>query len=125
MIKSTVDFKVGKMMALENQSVEISHDNGRLFFHVKGTSGENDISLEFIAFTALEEMLAFRLNEHINFLEHVDEGDIVVGVDGVYDLNFEVKMDIVRYLPKSFLLKIDFKKRNDYVGDIEIDFSIQ
>ncbi len=68
-------------------------------------------------------MLKFNLNEHIYFIQYVDDGNVVFEKNGLYDLHTEIKMDIMRYLSKSFILMIYFKDHENEVGYIELDFS--
>jgi len=49
-------------------------------------------------------MLKFNLNEYIDFIQYVDDGDIVFGKNGIYDLNTEIKIDIMRYYYVALLL---------------------
>ncbi len=125
MIKTNYDFKIGILEPLKNQKFSITEENKYLDFYVDGYLNEDKYSLNFIAFISLEEMLKFNLNEHIDFIKYVDEGDIVFEKNNIFDLNTEIKLDIVRYLPKSFLLMIDFKNRDGIIGTIELSFSIE
>lgn len=125
MFKTTTDFKIGQLNTLENQLFEITEENQQLNFHIEGRNNKNIYSLDFISIISLEEMLKFNLNEHIDFIQYVDDGDIVFGKNGIYDLNTEIKMDIIRYLPSSFIIIISFKDRDNLVGYLELSFSIE
>lgn len=125
MFKTTTDFKIGQLNTLEKQSFEIIEENKQLNFHIEGKKNKNIYSLNFISIISLEEMLKFNLNEHIDFIQYVDEGDIVFGKNGIYDLNTEIKIDIIRYLPSSFIIIIYFKDRNNLIGYLELSFSIE
>lgn len=70
-------------------------------------------------------MLKFNLYEHIDFIQYIYGGDIVFGKNGIYDLNTEIKIDIMRYLPSSFILEINFKDCNNGGGYLELSFSIE
>ncbi len=125
MFKTTTDFKIGQLNTLEKQSFVITEGNQQLNFYIEGRKNKNIYSLNFISIISLEEMLKFDLYEHIDFIQYIDEGDIVFGKNGIYDLNTEIKIDIMRYLPKGFILVIDFKDRDDLVGYLELSFSIE
>lgn len=84
-----------------------------MIFHIEGSNNKNRYSLSFISIISLEEMLKFNLYEHIDFIQYLDDGDIVFGKNGIYDLNTEIKIDIMRYLPDSFIIVISFKDRDD------------
>lgn len=125
MFKTTTDFKIGQLNTLEKQSFVITEGNQQLNFYIEGRKNKNIYSLNFISIISLEEMLKFDLYEHIDFIQYIDEGDIVFGKNGIYDLNTEIKIDIMRYLPKGFILVIDFKDRDGLVGYLELSFSIE
>lgn len=125
MFKTTVDFKIGKLKPLENQLFEITEENKQLIFHIEGSNNKGRYSLSFISIISLEEMLKFNLYEHIDFIQYLDDGDIVFGKNGIYDLNTEIKIDIMRYLPSGFILTINFKDCDDLVGNLELSFSIE
>ena len=125
MFKTNTDFKIGKLNALEDQVFEISEENQLLNFHIEGRDNNNVYSLNFTSIISLEEMLKFPLNKKIDFIPYVDSGDIVFGKNGVYDLNLEIKINIIRYVPHSFLLIVDFKERDNLVGYLELSFSIE
>ena len=125
MFKTTTDFKIGQLNALEKQTFKITEDNQQLIFYIEGRDNNNSYSLSFISLISLEEMLKFNLYEHIDFIQYLDDGDIVFGRNGVYDLNTEIKIDIMRYLPNSFILVISFKTHDNLVGDIELSFSVE
>lgn len=124
MFKTTTDFRIGELKPLKKQLFKITEENGQLNFHIEGNDDKNEYSLDFITIISLEEMLEFNLYEHINFIKCVDAGDIVFGKNGIYDLNTEINMEIVRYLSKSFVITIYFKDRDDIVGNLELTFSI-
>ena len=125
MFKTTVDFKIGQLNLLEKQSFEITEENNQLSFHIEGGNTENMYSLDFISIISLEEMLRFNLYEHIDFIQYVDGGDIVFGKNGIYDLDTEIKIDIMRYLPNSFIIVISFKDCDNLVGHLELSFSVE
>ncbi len=125
MFKTTVDFRIGQLNTLENQLFEIKEENKQLIFHIEGTNNNNRYSLSFISVISLEEMLKFTLNEHIDFIQYLDDGDIVFGKNDIYDLNTEIKIDIMRYLSSSFIITIYFKDRDNLVGSIELSFSAE
>ena len=70
-------------------------------------------------------MLTFELKKYIDFVQYVDEGDIVFGKNGIYDLDTEIRMEIMRYLPRSFVINVSFKDRDNLVGSLELVFSIK
>ncbi len=123
MFKTTTDFKVGQLKTLEKPLLEITEENEQLNFYIEGNDNNNTYSLSFTSTISLEEMLKFNLNEDIDFKEYVDDGDIVLGKDGRYDLNMEIKINIRRYLSRSFILVIYFKDRDNFVGYLELSFS--
>lgn len=125
MFKTTTDFKIGQLNTLENQLFEITEENQQLNFYIEGKNNENVYSLNFVSIISLEEMLKFNLNEHIDFIQYIDDGDIVFGKNGMYDLNIEIKIDIMRYLPNSFIIVISFKDRDNLVGHLELSFSVK
>ena len=125
MFKTTTDFRIGQLNALEKQTFEIIEENQQLNFHIRGSNNNNSYSLSFTSIISLEEMLKFNLNEHIDFIQYVDAGDIVFEKNGIYDLNTEIKIDIMRYLPNSFILVIHFKDCDNLVGYLELSFSVE
>lgn len=125
MFKTAVDFKIGQLNTLEEQLFEITEENQHLEFSITGKKNNDSYSLNFITFINLEEMLKFKLNEHINFIQYVDDGDIVFGKNGIYDTNTEIKMDIMRYLSNHFILVIEFKGHDNIVGYLELSFSVK
>lgn len=126
MFKTSMDFKIGQLTDLENQLFEINQENNRLIFHMEGIDkNKNKYSLSFVSTISLEEMLVFELKEYIDFVQYVDEGDIVFGKNGIYDLNTEIKMEIMRYLPRSFVINVSFRDRDNLVGSLELVFSIK
>lgn len=125
MFRTNVDFRIGQLKPLEEQSFEIVEENQHLNFYVSGLKDEDSYSLEFSTVVPLEELLKFNLNEHIDFIRYVDDGDIVFGKNGVYSTNPEIEMDIVRYLSGSFVLVINFKERENLAGYLELDFSVE
>ena len=125
MFKTTTDFKIGQLNALEKQTFEIIEENQQLNFHIRGSNNNNSYSLSFTSIISLEEMLKFNLNEHIDFIQYVDAGDIVFEKNGIYDLNTEIKIDIMRYLLNSFILVIHFKDCDNLVGYLELSFSVE
>ena len=72
-----------------------------------------------------ELMLKFKLNKHINFIQYIDQGDIVFGKNGLYDLNVEIQMDIIHYVPNYFIHNILFNDYDDVVRNIEFSFSTE
>ncbi len=96
-----------------------------MIFYIEGSNNNNRYSLSFISVISLEEMLKFNLNEHIDFIQYLDDGDIVFGKNGIYDLNTEIKIDIMRYLSSSFIITIYFKDRDNLVGSLELSFSAE
>jgi hypothetical protein len=126
MFKTSVDFKIGQLIDLENQLFEINEKNDRLIFHIEGIDkSKNKYSLSFVSSVSLEEMLTFELKKYIDFVQYVDEGDIVFGKNGIYDLDTEIRMEIMRYLPRSFVINVSFKDRDNLVGSLELVFSIK
>lgn len=125
MFKTTTDFKIGQLNTLENQLFEITKENQQLNFHIEGRNNKNIYSLDFISIISLEEMLKFNLNEHIDFIQYVDDGDISIWKNGIYDLNTEIKIDIMRYLPSSFIIIISFKNRDNLVGLLNLVFLLK
>ncbi len=126
MFKTSVDFKIGQLIDLENQLFEINEENDRLIFHIEGIDkSKNKYSLSFVSSVSLEEMLTFELKKYIDFVQYVDEGDIVFGKNGIYDLDTEIRMEIMRYLPRSFVINVSFKDRDNLVGSLELVFSIK
>ena len=69
MFKTTTDFKIGQLNALEKQIFEIIEENQQLNFHIRGSNNNNSYSLSFTSIISLEEMLKFNLNEHIDFIQ--------------------------------------------------------
>lgn len=124
MFKTRSDFKIGNLYNLECQKFEIRNENKQLDFYVEGKNNGNIFSLNFVSIISLEEMLNFKLNEHIDFMKYVDDNDIVFEKNGVFDLNIDIKMDIIRFLPKSFLIMVYFRDRDNLVGQIELSFSV-
>lgn len=126
MFKNTIDFQIGQLTSLEDQLFEITiEENGQLNFYIEGKNDNSVYSINFTSIISIEEMLQFNLNERINFIQYVDEGDIVFGKNGLYDLNTEIKIDITRYLPTGFLLVIYFKDRDNLVGYLELNFLLK
>lgn len=125
MFRTSADFRIGQLKPLEEQSFEIVEENQHLNFYVSGLKDVDSYSLEFSTVVSLEELLKFNLNEHIDFIRYVDDGDIVFGKNGVYSTNPEIEMDIVRYLSGSFVLVINFKERENLAGYLELDFSVE
>ena len=126
MFKTSVDFKIGQLIDLENQLFEINEKNDRLIFHIEGIDkSKNKYSLSFVSSVSLEEMLTFELKKYIDFVQYVDEEDIVFGKNGIYDLDTEIRMEIMRYLPRSFVINVSFKDRDNLVGSLELVFSIK
>ena len=126
MFKTSVDFKIGQLIDLENQLFEINEKNDRLIFHIEGIDkSKNKYALSFVSSVSLEEMLTFELKKYIDFVQYVDEGDIVFGKNGIYDLDTEIRMEIMRYLPRSFVINVSFKDRDNLVGSLELVFSIK
>lgn len=125
MFKTSSDFKIGKLNRLKNQTFKIVEEEDYLRFCVEAEENGDIYSLDFVSTIPFYEMLKFDLNEHIDFIKYVDDGDIVLGKNGLYDLNTEIKMGITRYLPNSFLLVIYFKNRDNLVGYLELSFSFE
>lgn len=123
MFNTTVDFKIGKLENLEKQNFEIIEENELLNFHIEGEINNNYYTLDFTSTIPLDELLKINLNEHVDFMKYVDDGDIVFGKNGKYDLNVDIKMDLMRYIPSGFLLVINFKDRDNMVGMLELSFS--
>ena len=125
MIKTAGNFKLSKLQNLNNQIFEITEEANQLNFYIEGIdNNKNTYSLEFTSFILKEQMLKFEMNQHIDFIKYVDDGDIVFSHNNLYDLNTEIRMDIMRYLSNNFLLNISFKDRDDLVGNIELDFKL-
>lgn len=125
-MSESINFKIGKLSNLNNQVCEITNENNQVVFFLEGVdNNSNTYSINFCSIISQEEMLKFQLNEHIDFIKYVDAGDIVIGINGKFDLNAEIKMDIMRYLSNSFLLNISFQNREDLIGKIELDFKLK
>ncbi len=123
MFRTTVDFKIGQLNTLKNLLFELNEKDNQLIFHIEGTdNNQNEYSLSFHSIVPLAEMLKFKLSESIDFMKYIDTGDIVFGKNGIYDLDTEIRIDIMQYLPKSFLLDIQFNNRDNLIGSIELTF---
>ena len=80
MIKTAGNFKLSKLQNLNNQIFEITEEANQLNFYIEGIdNNKNTYSLEFTSFILKEQMLKFELNQHIDFIKYVDDGDIVFG----------------------------------------------
>lgn len=127
-IRETVsNFKIGQLMDLNNIKFTITESEDKLLhFFVEGTdSGNNTYSLSFITTIPVKELLNFKMNESINFINYIDIDDIVFEKSGIYSTNFDIKMNIRRYLDDRFLLNIFFDDDSNIIGKLELDFSME
>lgn len=126
MIKTSCDFKVGTLTKLKNQSFEIKQDAKTICFNILGIDvNNNSYSIGFSTTILLDEMLKFELNKIIDFTEFIDMYDVTFGINGVYTLDAEIKMEIIRYLDTSFILNIMINHQNMVIGCLELTFSIE
>lgn len=124
MIQDTSTIKIAKLSELNDKKFELTENADNLEFCLSGIK-DTSYSLSFITKVGKETLLDFALNTHIDFKPYVDDGDIIFGVDGKYMiLSEDIRMDIIRYLPNSFLLHIDFYTSFNEAGVIEIDFKL-
>lgn len=77
--KTEVKFSAGKLVKLNNLEFMLENNDNSLEFFVKAKDIGNEYSLNFKTKVSLEEMLEFKVGEKINFLNFIDEGDIVFG----------------------------------------------
>ena len=69
-------------------------------------------------------MIKFELNKNIDFTKYIDLHDISFGINGIYNLDMSIEMEITKYLDRSFILNISFNNEKTIVGRIELSFSI-
>lgn len=69
-------------------------------------------------------MVKFELNKVIDFTKYIDLYDIPFGINGVYNLDMNIEMKIIKYLERSFILNIGFNDGKKVFGRIELSFSI-
>ena len=126
MIKTSCDFKIGTLTKLKNQSFEIKQDAKTICFNILGIDANNNsYSIGFSTTILLDEMLKFELNKIIDFTEFIDMYDVTFGINEVYTLDAEIKMEIIRYLDTSFILNIMINHQNMVIGCLELTFSIE
>ena len=125
MIKYSCSFEVGKLEKLEDENVEIELTKDGLHFLISGTVlNRNNYSIEFYSTTKFDEMIKFELNKNIDFTKYIDLHDISFGINGIYNLDMSIEMEITKYLDRSFILNIGFNNEKTIVGRIELSFSI-
>ena len=125
MIKNSCSFKVGKLEKLEAETFEIEPTENGLHFFISGRDlNSNNYSIDFSSTTTFDEMVKFELNKVIDFTKYIDLYDIPFGINGIYNLDINIKMEIIRYLDRSFILNISFNNEKTIVGRIELSFSI-
>ncbi len=125
MIKNSCSFEVGKLEKLEAENFKIEPTENGLYFLISGTDlNSNNYSIDFFSTTTFDEMIKFELNKVIDFTKYVDLYDISFGINGIYNLDINIKMEIIRYLDRSFILNISFNIKQKVFGRIELSFSI-
>ncbi len=125
MIKNSCSFEVGKLEKLEAENFKIEPTENGLYFLISGTDlNSNNYSIDFSSTTTFDEMIKFELNKVIDFTKYVDLYDISFGINGIYNLDINIKMEIIRYLDRSFILNISFNIKQKVFGRIELSFSI-
>lgn len=125
MIKNSCSFEVGELEKLEAENFKIEPTENGLYFLISGTDlNSNNYSIDFFSTTTFDEMIKFELNKVIDFTKYVDLYDISFGINGIYNLDINIKMEIIRYLDRSFILNISFNIKQKVFGRIELSFSI-
>ncbi len=125
MIKNSCSFEVGKLEKLEDENVEIELTKDGLHFLISGTDlNRNNYSIDFYSTTTFDEMIKFELNKNIDFTKYIDLYDIQFGINGIYNLDMSIEMEIIKYLERSFILNISFNDGKKVFGRIELSFSI-
>lgn len=125
MIKNSCSFEVGKLEKLEDENVEIELTKDGLHFLISGTDlNRNNYSIDFYSTTTFDEMIKFELNKNIDFTKYIDLHDISFGINGIYNLDMNIEMEIIKYLERSFILNISFNDGKKVFGRIELSFSI-
>lgn len=125
MIKNSCSFEVGKLEKLEDENVEIELTKDGLHFLISGTDlNRNNYSIDFYSTTTFDEMIKFELNKNIDFTKYIDFHDISFGINGIYNLDMSIEMEIIKYLERSFILNISFNDGKKVFGRIELSFSI-
>lgn len=84
----------------------------------------NNYSIDFSSTTTFDEMVKFELNKVIDFTKYIDLYDIPFGINGIYNLDMNIEMEIIKYLERSFILNISFNDGKKVFGRIELSFSI-
>ena len=125
MIKNSCSFEVGKLEKLEAETFEIEPTENGLHFLISGRDlNSNNYSIDFSSTTTFDEMVKFELNKVIDFTKYIDLYDIPFGINGIYNLDMNIEMEIIKYLERSFILNISFNDRKKVFGRIELSFSI-
>lgn len=125
MIKYSCSFEVGKLEKLEAETFEIEPTENGLHFLISGRDlNSNNYSIDFSSTTTFDEMIKFELNKNIDFTKYIDLHDISFGINGIYNLDMSIEMEITKYLDRSFILNIGFNNEKTIVGRIELSFSI-
>lgn len=129
-LESKGTFKAGKIKFLDSLNFElIKSADDRLNFYVSGEDDKkNNYSLSFNTIITFEEFLKIDFTESVDFIKYIDDGDIVFGYNGVFDLNIRFQIRIIKYLSNKYILNIFFQSFNydgdDIVGDIELIFGL-
>lgn len=125
MIKNSCSFEVGKLERLEAETFEIEPTENGLHFLISGRDlNSNNYSIDFSSTTTFDEMVKFELNKVIDFTKYIDLYDIPFGINGIYNLDMNIEMEIIKYLERSFILNISFNDGKKVFGRIELSFSI-
>lgn len=124
MYKTEANFKVGQLKSLNNLKFEISKQDEQLVFYIEGVLGKDVYSFDFITTGTEKDLLKIKIGEKVNFLEFIDGGDIVIGKNKSYTVVDEISISCTQFVENRFLLEIFFKIGDEYVGEMELCFSI-
>ena len=123
-------FKAGKTKTLNSLNFEVfKSGNNILNFYVSGEDDEkNNYSISFNTIITCEEFLKLDFTNSSDFIKYIDDGDVIFGYNGVFDLDIKFQISIMKYLSNKYVLNILFKSSNydsdDIIGDIELIFGL-